>query len=148
MRGPIIGVAFFLGAAFVLAMGTLPACAITPTETVDAGMDVYIPPQGCDTIGYTCAQCQTCPAVQTTCGTAIAACEDDPNGTCLNMAMCNDACDVNDPEDTTCKEECCNEFGGDPDGVNTYLQVANCIYTIGCPQTCYLQRMLDVCTGF
>jgi hypothetical protein len=132
----------------LLALSSLSACQITPSETADAGTDVYIPPGSCDMVGYTCSQCQVCPAVQTTCGLQIAACEQDPNGTCVGLAMCNDACDVNAPEDPSCKQECCNLYNADPDGIMIYLNAAQCIYTVGCPQTCFLQRQLDVCAGF
>jgi hypothetical protein len=146
MRGPIVGIAFLLGPCFVIALGgSLSACQITPTETADAGSDVYIPPQACDTIGYTCSQCQTCAAVQTTCYTQIQACE--ASDICLGLAMCNDACDINAPENTDCKTECCNE-AADPNGIEVYMAVARCIYDVGCPQTCNLQAALDMCPGF
>jgi hypothetical protein len=149
MRGPILGIAFLLGPCFVVAMGALSACQITPTETMDAGTDVYIPPGSCDEVGLTCAQCQTCPGVQASCAVVINACETDPNGTCIGLAMCNDACDVNAPEDPNCKQECCTEFGAnDPTGVELYVNTARCIYQEFCPQTCFLQASLDVCTGF
>ncbi len=149
MRGPILGIAFLLGPCFVVAMGTLSACQITPTETADAGPDVYIPPGSCDTVGYTCSQCQTCAAVEATCASVITACEDDPNGTCTALAMCNDNCDVEFPSgDTDCKSACCNMYGADPQGISTYNAAAYCIYTVGCPNTCFLQKALDSsCVG-
>jgi hypothetical protein len=145
MRRPAVGIAFLLGPAFAFAFASaLPACGAITAETADAGTDVYVPPEGCDTIGYTCAQCQACPGTQATCGAQLQACAADDG--CTILSACVDYCDENATEvelQECINTNCCNL--AEQNALLEYHLAAECVFQTACAQTCTLQAAFNDC---
>jgi hypothetical protein len=100
----------------------LSACSFSQVDASDAGADASRP---CDNKSD-CNACQNC-ALQQACAVVYTNCYN--NAGCNGLRMCVGNCSG----DLSCKQQC---YGSNPDGVNLYETMLNCVLCDQCRTDC------------